>query len=165
MGYDSSNPIYNCIDALFLLLLIILFMILHQFLKICKNHSIIEKAFLRVERFLYWNTFIRLFIEEYQVIAIASLIKLYAIDFTNVFESIISIIGILLIASTITVPFYTWHYLFKQSSMVGQNYKVSSLNSDLQHDDKNAQLFNVIFMIRRVVIAVNIVVFTRYSYF
>ena len=35
-----------------------------------------------------WNFYLRMFLEEYLVIAIACIIKLYVIDFTTTFESV-----------------------------------------------------------------------------
>jgi len=125
----------------------------------------IMKVVDNLKRRMYWNLYIRLGIEEYQVISIACLIKLYALDFINVFESFVSIVGISGIVLVVLAPLIVWRYMYRQWDRGLSNTKVDSLTEDLQSEDKKAVLFNVMFMARRVVIAFNIVAFTNRSYF
>lgn len=114
---------------------------------------------------MYWNMYIRLGIEEYQVISIACLIKLYALDFINIFESFSSIFGILGMALVIAAPLIIWRYMYRQWDKGTSNSSTASLTEDLQSEDRGAVLFNVMFMARRVVIAFNIVALTNRGYF
>ena len=111
-GYDTSNPIYNCIDAIVLFLiggLVALLLKLDRF--IGQRFDRVRNVVKRIEKQMYWNLYIRLGIEEFQVISIGCLIKLYALDFSNVFESLFSIVGILGMALVILAPLVVWHQL------------------------------------------------------
>ena len=63
---------------------------------------------------VFWNYFIRLFIEEYIVISMACLIKLYALDLTNYFEGFNSIFSIALLVIILGVPILVWRFLYKK---------------------------------------------------
>ena len=67
---------------------------------------------------IYYNSFLRLYLEEYLAIAIACLIKLYALDFTNLFEGFSSTFAILMAVWLTACPFLLG--VFFQKHIVGK---------------------------------------------
>ena len=63
---------------------------------------------------VFWNYFIRLFIEEYIVISMACMIKLFVLDLSNYFEGLSSIFSIMLLIIIIGVPIFVWRFLYKK---------------------------------------------------
>ena len=63
----------------------------------------ISEVYEKIKDKAFYSWFIRIFVEMYIMIILACLIKIYAIDFTNAFESLSSIFGITLLLSTIAL--------------------------------------------------------------
>ena len=121
---------------------------------------------------LRWNAAFRLFNEEFITISLASLIKVYAFDLSNFFESFSSFFALLLLTSTILTPFFVTKWLWKMHAkgfdrLLDEKHrqKWGSLTLDLYVRDKMALLFTLVFMVRRLVLAFIIVGLSRWSFF
>ena len=65
-GYETSNPIYNTVDAqVFLTIIVAIIPILNFLNCIFKKFARVTKTINTIKSQLFWNAFIRLFIEEY----------------------------------------------------------------------------------------------------
>ena len=119
---------------------------------------------------MIWGAFIRFFIEEYIAISIAGLLKMFSIDFTNWFEIMSSIYGIIALIIVIVAPFIVWRVLYRkheQNTVWDQEFyeKYGALHEGVQRHDKEALLFHVFFMIRRFTFACAIVVWPDKNFY
>ena len=65
-GYETSNPIYNTVDAqVFLVIILCILPLLKLFTCSFKESEKIRTVTSQIQKQIYWNAFIRLFIEEY----------------------------------------------------------------------------------------------------
>ena len=100
-------------------------------------------------------------LEEYLTITIVVLIKLYALDFSNWFEVLSSVLAIVLGVLVIFAPFWIWHFLYKHHVRMKEKkfvVKYGSLVDGLTHRKKTALLYGVIFILRRIFMALFIIV-------
>ena len=154
------------IDALALFTIILIIAIFIKLLNCASSRSKRVKTLVTsLKKLIYWNAFIRLFIEEYQVIVIACLIRMYAVDFSTAFEGFSTIFGVIGMVIVLMCPIAVWKFLFGHFKRNDFSDSYGSLFSDLQVHDSKAMLFNVAFMIRRIVIAFLIVSLSDYNYF
>ena len=135
----------------------------------CETNRHFKRLFKWVMKSTFWNQFIRLFIEEYLVISMAALIKLHALDFSNLFEFCSSIFAIILMLVILVFPVFTWKFLYKhhrKEDITEEKFKekYGSLTPDLQVHDKEALLFQVTFMLRRVSLTLLIVSLSRWNW-
>ena len=112
----------------------------------------------------------RLYIEEYIAISIAGLLKLYALDFDNWFETVSSIFGIILILSAVVAPIIIWRVLYtkhEKDEVWSDEFveKYGALHEGIQQRDKGALLFHVVFMIRRLTLALAIVAAANHNFY
>ena len=73
-----------------------------------------QKIYNSISKSIFWNHFIRLFIEEYIIIAMAGIIKLFAFDLSNYFEIISSIFAVLIVMIVVITPIIVWRFLYKK---------------------------------------------------
>ena len=105
-------------------------------------------------RKMVWNFYLRMFLEEYLVVAIACIIKLYVLNFTTVFESVSTLFAVIMVSAAIAFPLLLIRFLYRsytheliESEEFDEKY--GALTLDLKKKEKSALLFNVIFMGRR----------------
>ena len=134
---------------------------------VCFSSAAMKAAATKIKKIVVWNAFIRYWLLEYTTIAIASLLKLYALDFANWYEAAMSggaLAGIVAVAAT---PFLIGAFLYKKHEQVPTPefaQKYGSLTADLQVHDKAAMLYHVAFTLRRAALAVLIVVVPHYNW-
>ena len=173
-GFDKTNPIHNLVLPLFfssitlvflgLLLLISLF-----FTSLIKCSRIPLRVYRTVKKKIFWNYYIRLFIEEYIVISMACMIKLFALDISNYFERFSSIFTVLLLIVVLGFPVFVWRFLYKRHEQEVLfdstfNERWGSLTLDLALRYKSPLLFQVVFMGRRWLLAFIIVALPRWNW-
>ena len=110
---------------------------------------------------MYPSCILRFLLEEYLTITIAMLIKLYALDWSNWFESISSIFAIFLGFAVIVSPFMLWSFLYANHKKMRNAVflrRYSSLVDGLTHRRISAILYGVIFIFRRMALALFIIV-------
>ena len=110
-GYDKTNPISNLILPLFLVSITLLSVLILKLTSYCGQAA--NKLYLKVKKQLKWNAAFRLFNEEFITISLACLVKLYTLDFTNLYEAFISLFAILVLISTILTPILVTKWLWK----------------------------------------------------
>ena len=121
---------------------------------------------------MFWNGFIRLFNEEYMTITLACMIKAYTLDFSNYYETFLSIIALLGMALAIAFPLIVTKFLWRLHAqdphiMRDDTFKSKwgELTQELQVNDRMALLFTLYFMSRRLFIVFIIVGMPRISWF
>ena len=122
---------------------------------------------MKLSKRLYPSALLRYGLEEYITISIAALIKLYALDFSSWFECLSSIFAIALIIVIVIVPFIIWKFLYKNHEHIQEEEfkrNFGTLTEGLQHRHKNAMLYNVNFTLRRLGLALLIVVVPEYNW-
>ena len=87
-------------------------------LKVISCNRKCRESIKRQLRKIVWNSYIRLFIEEYLIITIAALIKMYALDFSTTFEAVSSCLAIVLMVTTILSPFVVRGFLYARFNMI-----------------------------------------------
>ena len=110
-GFDRTNPIINMI--LPLVIVFSTFVILALLVLISKLHRKLRQFYLNVKKKVFWNHFIRLYIQEYIVICLSCLIKLYAFDLSNFYEILNSILALILFMMTVVVPLIAILFLLR----------------------------------------------------
>ena len=85
-GYDQTNSILNLVFPILLFAFMIVSGLLTWLLHLCFMKLYVVRSKIDwVKNKIYWNPPIRVFIEEYLVIAMACIIKLYVLDFSDSF--------------------------------------------------------------------------------
>ena len=118
-SYGRSNPIVNLILPLFILCVTFLCVGLIKLISLLKS-KMLKRLYSTTKKMVFWNHLIRFFTEEYIMITIACMIKLYAWDLSNTFEDISSIFAVLLLAMTIAFPIIATYFMWKQHSEDGE---------------------------------------------
>ena len=118
-GFEKTNPIHHLIfpfAVIIITVLIVGFLKLISFClsKILKSSNVPRDIYNGIKRKIFWNHFIRLFIEEYIILSMVCLIKIYALDFTNYFESISSVFAIFLLTVVLVFPLFVWRFLYNR---------------------------------------------------
>ena len=166
-AFDTTNPLLNLSLELTILIGIfistaVVFLLMHLISNMaCRNE--IKK----LHRRLYPSALIRFGLEEYITITIVVLIKLYALDFSNWFESVSSIFALIAASFIALVPIMIWIFLYKNHDKVLESKfkkKYDTLFDGLQHRSKSAMLYCVNFTLRRISLALLIVVVPRYNW-
>ena len=109
-GYDRTNPIINCIIPLFIIAVSLVILVLTKITSCCG--STLNKLYHKVKKMLVYNSFIRLFNEEFITITLACMIKLYALNFSNWYESLSSAFAIVVIIFAIEFPIAATKFLW-----------------------------------------------------
>ena len=171
-GFDRTNPIVNMILPLMIVLTTMAVLLILKIFSRC--HTKIHKLYLSVKKKVFWNHFIRLFIEEYMLICLACLIKLYAFDLSNFYEVLNSIFALFLFILTIVFPILVLLFLLKQykAGNLSKDHhqhdqfrqKWGSLVLDLQIREKESLFFTTTFMARRWIVALIIVALVQMSW-
>ena len=107
--------------------------------------------------------------EEYIVIALACLIKIYAFDVSTYYECISSLFAFSLLVITLVFPILAAKFLWaKHGSETLRNMtfkeKWGSLILDLQLRNKEALFFTTLFMVRRWLLALTIVALVPWNW-
>ena len=78
MGYDTTNPLANIFGTAPLILVLIGIMLIVAVIMrfVCFRSSTMKEFLQNIKEKVFWNTFLRYWLEEYLTISIASLIKL-----------------------------------------------------------------------------------------
>lgn len=91
---------------------------------------------------------IRIVLEGYIEISLCCLVNLYSLNWANVFQSFSSLFALLVILTILTFPFAVTVVLIKKSD------KYSSLYEGIRTESKLALLYNIFFVLRRLLFAV-----------
>ena len=110
--FDRTNPFHNAVVPLFLTIASLLVMSLLKLLSLCKGKLL--QFYLWVKKKVYWNFFLRLLTEEYIVIALASLVKIFAFDLTNNYEIVSSTFALLMLFFTLLFPLLITRFLWRK---------------------------------------------------
>ena len=168
MGFDTSNPLSNMLGTPILVIAGLAgTLLLALAARLCFSTVTLKKYVMKIKNIVVWNAIIRYWLEDYITISIASLIKLYALDFTNWYESIMSSSALASIVAVGATPFIIWIFLYKKFEEVSTpafNQKYGSLTNGLNFNEKEPMLYHVAFTFRRLVLAILIVVIPHYSW-
>ena len=120
MGFETSNPLSNMLGTAPLIIgilgvILLIALIMRLF---CFSSAKMKAGVIKIKKIVMWNAFIRYWLEEYLTICISSLIKLYALDFTNWYEASLSSSALFGIAAVTATPFVIWTFLYKKYDMV-----------------------------------------------
>ena len=110
---------------------------------------------------IWLNFFIRYLLENYLVLIIAYMLKMYSLDFDNTSAIAMSTLSIIVFLILIACPILVWMFLYKEFNngcMEDPRFHelYGSLVLELNHK-KEAMLFNVLYMFRRIAMAFIIV--------
>ena len=121
MGYDSPNPIENVFGtATIVVSAIVLAFVILFLLKLAVGVAFpeIDVLLQKLKKIIFWNTILRFWLEEFLTISIANLIKLYALDFTNWYEFLMSASSIASMIMIIATPYIIYRFLKKNHEKI-----------------------------------------------
>ena len=163
-GYESSNPFVNSAFAIVMIVLIIVILLVLVLLRIVFQKSkAVQNIYQQIKQKIFWGVFIRYLLENFLSFSIAYSLKMYALDFSSTSGSLISIYSMVIVALFFASPFIVSSFLFKK-------FDDEVINSDefrakhgewikrVHGNSKISLLFNAIFMVRRIIMAILIVV-------
>ena len=163
-GYMTSNPFVNSAFAIMLSSVIAIVFLTVLLLKcaIQKNKSV-NKLYTLIKQKMFWGVVIRYILENFIMLSVAYMIKLYALSFETITQALTSVFTVGVVILLIAIPLVTTHFLFVSldseeifTEKFTQRYGMWVLYVDTKR--RLALLFNVVFMARRLVIAFLIVV-------
>lgn len=118
-GYDSANSVQGSILNLIMGALIVVGAIIIIILRIfCFKVDCIKNCLLKIWRAIFWNTIIRTLLETYLEMALANLIKMYAINDSSWFELLGSSYSIFILFVLSTFIFIVPILLYKKRNQL-----------------------------------------------
>ena len=169
-NYSSTDPIQN-LEIIFLVLaaLLIAPIIMKLVELICSCN---QWASNRVRNFkttvLYWNTYLRFFLEAFLELSIACLLRVKSIRVETTDDIILTAFAAILVgmlsAFMVASPFYLTkhHKKIKTDEFVD---RFGALTLGLQYRDIAAMYYPFMFMLRRLIFAMVFVYLSRYNFF
>ena len=163
-GFDKTNPINNTMLPIFIITCTLIVVLLAKILSYC--HWRTRQFYKDLKEKVFWNHFVRLFLEEYIIICLACLIKLTALDTSTPYEIFSSCYAIGLLIMVVTFPiFVTWflHKKHSSNSITMRDFmkRWGSLVLDLNVKEKQSLYFSFIFMLRRWIMAITVVIVVK----
>ena len=144
----------------------ILLAILEAILRLFRSRSVKILNFQRtLRRKLYYNSLISLYVESYSLLSVCCLINFYFLSFKNVGVTVHSIACIIFLISIFVLPLILTRYLTKHFYTL-KNAKMMARYGDVYHElnlsgSKMVLLQPVFFILRRLMMAIAIVVFNK----
>ena len=160
----TSNPIRS--TGLFILFIAIIItvigLLILLFILFRKNEKV-RNALINLKKRIWLNFVIRYMLEHYLVLVIAFMLATYSLDFSSNYLSLQSYFYIAVFLMIIACPFLIWKFLYRkfdEDCMLNPMFheKFGTLVLDLQHRKKEAMLFNVFYMFRRIGMAFILVI-------
>ena len=169
MGYKSESSIEN-LGSMFMYfggsLCLLGFVLLIRFLK--NRSQFINKVYTYLAKIIFWNLILRMFLEGYIEYAITSLINIYKLEWDTRSNSFSSVFSIVIFTLIFIFPFIVWYILWKNSAeKLLEQESIDSFGStymELRNDSKSALLYNVIYMLRRLLFCIIILVFKKWPF-
>lgn len=163
-GYETSNPLKNTAFAVLLITVILLVLVVITCLR-CSLHQNqhVQKVYTAVKKKLFWTAFIRYTLENYIMFCVANLIKMYALKWGSLQEAATSIYAIIVVILIAAAPFAARKFLYRkfdQGLINDEEFreKYGELIKNCHGREKGSLLFNVFFMMRRIIMACTIVI-------
>ena len=134
--------------------------------------SCLPKAKSAVQKFknenIYWNSYLRFLIESYLELSIACLIRIQAFKFETITDTTLTcfsfIIFIVLILSMVGTPLFL---VSNHKNIRKKEFKdtYGTLSLGLQHREKAALYYPFVFMARRMIYSLVIILLSNRNYF
>ena len=149
------------------LLILPVIVLLLELLLTClpKAQSAVQKF---KNEYIYWNIYLRFLIESYLELSISCLIRIQAFKFTTITDSTLTVFSFVLFSVLISFMISTPLFLRSKHQMIRQKEfkdKYGSLSLGLQHREKAALFYPFVFMIRRMIYSMVIILLVRQNYF
>ena len=168
-GFDSTTPMMN-LELIFIILLILLVYPLFQLLLIgifCRS-SKCEKIIARVNKTMFFNTYLRIGMETYLELAVVVLLRFRHLLFSTYSEIIHSSIAIILMLIVVALPVFI--LIFTQLKFAElESPKLKSMCGDLylgiKTKERTAILYPFKFLLRRILYALVLVNWVDRNYF
>ena len=160
--FDDADLFHNTMPFTVIIFIIVAILGLSRLIVwLFSNHQIVLNLHNKLKSKIFWNTPLRLFLEEYLVLAITTLLKTKTLAFTGYYQSFVSlfamIAGFALICAIPAAIFFVVYKNYKIVKTEAFQSKYGTLTSDLNLDNKLALLYYVVFMLRRIFLALIIV--------
>lgn len=166
MGFESSNPILN-LGLVFLFTVVFLVVVLIQLglsllAKIrCRFQDKVKSAADRLHKKLYWNFFIRLFIETYIDQAFVQALKLRTAKFRPWTEAASTAIAATIIFIMLVYPIGNWIFVLKNKARLNDEHfkeRYEAAYENVRTTSPVALGYTSIFMYKRLIFAAIIMV-------
>ena len=145
------------------LLCVILVMALALLLRLIKNkYENVNKIYTYLGNLIFWNMFLRLFIEGYLEFSITSLMNLYNLRWDSKSDAFSSIFSILIFVWIFFFPILVWVLLWKNFNHLKDQTQINTIGTiyiELRQDSKMALLYHVFYMLRRLYFSLLVFVF------
>ena len=132
-------------------------------LRSIKNkYETINKIYTYLANIIFWNMFLRLFLEGYIEFSISSLMNLYNIRWDSKSDTFSSIFSIIIFAWIIFFPFLVWILLWKNFNHLKDQTQINTIGTiyiELRQDSKMALLYHVFYTLRRLFFSLLVFVF------
>ena len=163
-GYESSNPFVNSAFAIVLIAMIIAVLLVLVLLRVVIQKSkAIQNIYEKIKQKIFWGVFIRYLLENFISLSVAYTLKMYALDFSSTSASFTSIYSMIVVILLLASPCIVSHFLFKKfDDEVINNEDFRATHGEwvkqVHGKSKISLLYNVFFMVRRIIMAILIVV-------
>lgn len=117
---------------------------------------------------MYWNVYIRFILETYLELVIVSLMRIYMIDFSTKGDSVNTIFSFALFtgsAMLITLGILMFYSFREQLSDTGFKGKFGELYTSLDLSRKGSIMQPILFLLRRILYAMTLVLLLDYNGF
>lgn len=134
--------------------------ILLRFLK--NKCEVINKFYTYLANLIFWNMFLRMFLEGYIQYSITSLINLYKTKWVTRSDIFSSIFSIIIFTWIFCFPFLIWILLWKNFDKLQDQKQINTIGTtyiEIRQDSKFALLYHVIYMVRRLFFSLLVFVF------
>ena len=168
--YNTTNPIDNLevifFAFIFLMILPVVFKMIELLFSYCNRmtrplHNFKTKV-------MYWNLYLRFFLETFLEFSIVSLIRLRFIKATSLVETTLSLYGLLILIMMTAYMVCVLPFLRKNHDLIStEEFKdrFGTLTLGLQTRDESALYYPFVFMLRRFVFSIMVVFLSSTNYF
>ena len=166
--YSSTNPIYNLKIIFFAMIALLLIPIVVKGLELafyCDNTMRYIQRF--KEKKLYWNLYLRFFLETFLELAISGFVRVKVFRITNVTETLLTMFAVLLLLILVSYMIGSKVFLNRKFDIIKtQSFKdrYGALTLGLYHRDRSAMYYPSVFMLRRFLLAALFVLLVNSNY-
>lgn len=170
MGFESLDPFKN-LQLIFIAFILFIFLpvIIRFFWLLLYCFSRVRICIQKLESKLYWNSYIRFFLESYLELSIVALIRIQDFSFDSKGESISTIFSIFVFSLMVLIIPGAWAILYvsNQTTLDSTQFKAKfeELYDQLDTKRKEALFQPILFLLRRMTYTLSVVLLIRYNFF
>jgi hypothetical protein len=122
MGYHSEISVENLGSLFIYLSLLVGIVIITLLIWLLKNcFAVVNKMYIFISNIIFWNMFLRMFLEGYTEYSITSLMNIYKLTWDSGSDIFSSTFSIVIFIWIFLLPFLVWHVVWKKKDSLSES--------------------------------------------